>query len=81
MPTIFAVYHLSLLALSFLQADTASDFSDLGKKLLFGFTLAVVLAVVFTFIKLRLRDKQPPASFISITSVKRTDESASADHK
>jgi len=66
MPTTIALYYLSLLAISFLQDDTSSDFSDLGKKLLGGFTLAVVVAVAYTFIKLRLRDKKPPAEFISI---------------
>jgi hypothetical protein len=68
MPMILALalYHLSLLSTIFLQDDTYSDFNDLGKKLLGGFVLAVVVAVAFTFIKLRLRDKKPPAQFISI---------------
>jgi hypothetical protein len=66
MPTILSLYHLSLLSILFLQDDTASDFNDLGKQLLGGFVLAVVVAVAFTFIKLRLRDKKPPAQFISI---------------
>jgi len=70
MPTTLALYHLSLLLLSILQDDTSSDFNDLGKQLLGGFVLAVVIAVVFTFIKLRLRDKKPPAQFISINPEK-----------
>ena len=76
MPTIIALYHLSLIAISFLQDDSSSDFSDLGKKLLGGFALAVVVAVAYTFIKLRLRDKKPPAEFISINSFQRTDETS-----
>jgi hypothetical protein len=75
MPINLAFYHLGLLSITFLQADASSDFSDLGKKLLGGFVLAVVVAVAYTFIKLRLRDKKPPAQFISINPFPRTDES------
>jgi len=70
MPTILALYHLSLLLISLLQDDTASAFNDLGKQLLGGFVLAVVVAVAYTFIKLRLRDKKPSAQFISINPEK-----------
>jgi len=55
-------------AISFLQETTGSDFNDLGKKLLEGFALAVVCAVLYTFVKLRRRDRNPPAAFISITA-------------
>jgi hypothetical protein len=64
----FALYCLGLLAISLLQEVDGSDFSDLGRKLLGGFVLAVVVAIAFTIIKLRLRDKHPPAAFISIAS-------------
>jgi len=74
MPTTLALHQLSVIAISLLLEDTSSDFSDLGKKLLGGFVLAAVVAVVFTFIKLRLRDKKPPAEFISISSFQRKDE-------
>ena len=63
----FALYISCLLAMNLLQDSIGSDFNDLGRKLLIGFVLAVVFAIVFTIIKLRLRDKNPPAAFISIT--------------
>ena len=62
-----ALYSPGLLVISFLQESISSDFNDLGRKLLIGFVLAVVFAIAFTVIKLRLRDKNPPAAFISIT--------------
>ncbi|MEP6818239.1 MAG: hypothetical protein ABJA18_01815 [bacterium] len=64
----FALYSFGLLAVSLLQESIGSDFNDLGRKLLIGFVLAVVFAIAFTVIKLRLRDKNPPAAFISITA-------------
>jgi len=66
MPSTFAFYQLGVIAVSLLQDDTSSDFNDLGKKLLEGFVVAVVVAIAYTFIKLRIRDKKPPADFISI---------------
>jgi hypothetical protein len=70
MPTTLALYHLGLLSITLLQNDPSADFNDLGKYLLGGFALAVVVAVAYTFIKLRWRDKKPPAEFISINSSK-----------
>ncbi len=78
MPTTLALYHLSLLLISLLQDDTAANFNDLGGKLLGGFVLAVVVAVAYTFIKLRLRDQKPPTRFISISSFQRSDEKSKA---
>lgn len=75
MPATLALYHLGLLSIYLLQADVSSDFSDLGKELLGGFVLAVVVAIAYTLIKLRLRDKKPRAEFLSINSSKGTDES------
>jgi len=76
MPTEFALAlsQLSLLVINLLQDDTSSDFNDLGRKLLLGFALAVVMAVALAFIKTRLSDKKPPAQFISISSFQETDD-------
>ena len=68
-----ALYCSALLAISFLQESIGSDFNDLGRKLLIGFVLAVVFAIAFTVIKLRLRDKHPAAKFISVTSCAEED--------
>lgn len=75
MPATLALYHHGLVSIALLQADLSSDFSDLGMELLGGFVLAVVVAVAYTLIKLRRRDKRPPAQFISISSSRETDES------
>lgn len=64
----FALYIPGSLAITLLQDSIGSDFGDLGRQLLGGFAAAVVVAIAFTVIKLRLRDKQPAAKFISVTS-------------
>ncbi len=52
--------------LSLLQ-ETNTDFNDLGKLLLGGVAAAVVVAIAFSFVRLKLRDKNPPKSdFITI---------------
>jgi hypothetical protein len=49
----------------------AGNFDDLGKLLLGGVAAAIVVAVGFTLVRFRLRDKKPQASsFISINSEK-----------
>jgi hypothetical protein len=49
--------------------ETQTDFNDLGKLLLGESWLAVVFAVAFTFVRLRLREKNPePSNFISISA-------------
>lgn len=59
---------LCLLLLNLQEPPTAA-FDDLGKLLLGGTVAAVVLAVGFTLIRLRMRDKKPQTSnFISISS-------------
>jgi len=62
----------SLVLISLLQETPATDFSDLGTLLLGGVAAAIVLAVGFTLVRFRLRDKKPPtSSFISISSEKK----------
>lgn len=82
MPATFAFYHLWLLSIAIADvgADEISDFGDLGKQLLGGFVLAVVVAVAYAFIKIRLRDQKPPEQFISISSFKGTDEATKVSH-
>ena len=61
-----------------LTEETSTDFNDLGKLMLAGFAAAVVLAIGFTFIRLRLREKAPQTSnFISISSTEEKTEEAS----
>jgi len=69
----FAFYCLGSFAISLLQESIGSDFNDMGRKILIGFVLAVVFAIAFTIIKLRLRDKHPAAKFISVTSCAEED--------
>jgi len=60
----------SLALLNLLQEET-SNFDDLGTLLLGGVAAAIVVAVAFTFVRFRLRDKKPQTSnFISISSDK-----------
>lgn len=60
---------LNSLLLLHLQENTTGAFDDLGKLLLGGTVAAIVLAVGFTMVRLRLRDKRPQTSnFISISS-------------
>jgi hypothetical protein len=66
----FALYFPGSLAISLLQDSIGIEFGDQGRKLLGGFAVAVVIAIAFTVIKFRLRDKNPPAAFISVTSTK-----------
>lgn len=66
-------------AIMLLQGTTGSDFNDLGRKLLEGFALAVVVAIAYTIIKLKRRDRNPPAAFISITATPPTPAVAKTD--
>ena len=56
----------AVLAAHFLLPVDGSQFNDLGKWLLGGFVLALGAGVTFSLVRLRLRDKKPPAQFISI---------------
>jgi len=50
-----------------LLQENAGNFDDLGKLLLGGVAAAIVVAVGFTLVRFRLRDKKPQtSSFISI---------------
>lgn len=50
-----------------LLQDIGTDFQNLGMLLLGGMALATVLAIAFTVIRFRIRDKKPQrSSFISI---------------
>jgi hypothetical protein len=54
-------------SLMLLFQEVGTDFRDLGKLLLGGVAVAIVVAIGFTFVRLRLRDKRPQrSSFISI---------------
>ena len=67
MITFMLVYNCVYL-ISLIQ-ETQTDFNDLGKLLLGGVLAAIVFAVGFTFVRLRLRDKNPqPSNFISISA-------------
>ena len=57
------------IALLNLTEQVETSFDDLGKLMLGGVLAAVVIAVGFTLVRFRLRDKNPPASnFISISA-------------
>lgn len=61
---------LNSLALIGLLQESTDAFNDLGKLLLVGVVIAILLAIAFTFVRIRLRDKKPQtSSFISISSV------------
>lgn len=57
--------------LIYVLQENAGNFDDLGKLLLGGVAAAIVVAVGFTLVRFRLRDKKPQtSSFISISSEK-----------
>jgi len=58
---------LETLLVTLLQ-ETATDFNDLGKLMLGGLAAAILIAAALTVIRLKLRGKKPPPSFISITA-------------
>lgn len=59
-----------LALISLLQEPSPTTaFDDLGKLLLGGMAVAVVVAVGFTFVRFKRQDQNPPKSnFISISS-------------
>ena len=51
------------------QENTTTAFDDLGKLLLGGTVAAILLAIGFTVVRMRMREKKPQTSnFISISS-------------
>ena len=59
------------MVLMIMLQENAGNFDDLGKLLLGGVVAAIVVAVGFTLVRFRLRDKKPQESgFISISSDK-----------
>lgn len=61
---------LNFLLLSHPDTIATGAFDDLGTLLLGGVVAAIVLALGFTIIRMRMRDKKPPtSSFISINAV------------
>ena len=60
-----------MLLLIYVLQENAAQFDDLRKLLLGGVAAAIVVAVGFTLVRFRLRDKKPETSnFISISSEK-----------
>ena len=69
MVTFIVVYNSIVMFGLIQETQTQTDFNDLGKLLLGGVVAAIVFAVGFTLVRLRLRDKNPPSSdFISISA-------------
>ena len=75
MPVIVVLLWNSLfLAIQVNDENSFSDFGDLGTLLLGGFALAVVVGIALVFVRLRLREKNPPpAQFISISNVEKRE--------
>lgn len=58
----------SLTVIGLIQ-ESLTEFQDLGTLLLVGVAAAIIVAIAFTFIRLKLRDKKPQTSpFISIAA-------------
>lgn len=66
MQTLIAIRNVGLLSFSLLQSDISSDFNDLGHMLLGGFALALVLAVLLAYVKLKTRDTNAARPLLSI---------------
>jgi hypothetical protein len=63
------VYAFTFYCLIVSESEETESFGDLGKLLLGGFAAAVIVALAFTYIRLRLRETRPETSgFISINS-------------
>lgn len=61
------LHSLIAVAISLSDEESFAEINDLGNLLLGGFVLVVGLAIAFTFVRFRMREKNPPAAkFISI---------------
>ena len=70
----FILIYNSVCLISLIQ-ETQTDFNDLGKLLLGGVAAAILFAVGFTFVRLRMREKNPrPSDFISISATREKTE-------
>ena len=66
---VLLIVWFELVTLMSVIQETQTDFQDLGKLLLGGVIAAVVVAIAFTFVRMKLRDKKPhTSSFISIAA-------------
>ena len=73
---IFVIVYNCVLLLNVIQ-EMHTDFNDLGKLMLGGIVAAIMFAVAFTFVRLRLREKNPqPSTFISISAQREEDKNA-----
>ena len=65
----FLIHLMVVLGIFTSDADALAEMNDLGTLMLGGFILALVGAIAITVIRLRIREKKPPApQFISINS-------------
>lgn len=74
----FMVVYCSIVLFEDVQSAQGA-FDDLGKLLLGGTAAAVVFALAFTFVRLRLQQNKPQTSdFISISARETTEEKVSS---
>lgn len=74
LPALILAHQLYLFLLSTSDTPLGEDFQDLGTLMLAGFVGAVLVALAFTFIRFRLRDRKPQtSSFISINTSRRDE--------
>lgn len=68
--TLISIYNFSLFLMLFVNEAKATDFDGLGTMMLGGFALAVAVAVLMVFVKLRYRAKHPEkAEYLSISNI------------
>jgi hypothetical protein len=71
--SLIAIYCI-LNVLVYQEDSASSSFDDLGKLLMGGTLAAVAIAIAFTVVRMRLRDRKPTSSsFTSISSPSEND--------